>query len=524
MKISCSLSFALSLTHHMVFSVSVFQVHTGVVYECEYCDVYCYHAHTLRRHLYRRHTDRPEWHQDTFTYIKSRRQYRKPEAEGGGDLDPPAPENSRINLEEQDAAEKNGSAAVVAGQEEGRFVLAQIIGPGGAEGSQTQTVIIQGAPGSNLDENNLTPEIYEALKNLSARVGNPANSNIMVMNVDGGGGGDGRAVVAADANAAATALTNPANQLALNQPTDSLLLGTEGTDFSVGDQNVKNEEQYLNSQQTSDKLIEEITAAAAASSANVKSESGSNRIIVTDGQKQMEVDLPDFAKLKAEPSNEQTVIDQSLSGLFAVNDGSGNGMPSLTLGDGTQQQLLLAAAANTNPGQVIVSNSDNQVMQQTGDLLQSGQLQLQMQANNAATNQPQQHKEFLVHIDQNLDLNNGNISMEQMQALIQQQLLQQLQSQPHLISSADQVQMAANQVQVQLGGGAAEVQMAAANQVQQQLAGPGQVQLTSDEIQLSAEQMQQLGIAQQVPINPDQVPMQVQMLADQVLGTEDTLK
>ena len=48
-----------------------------MVYECEYCTVDCHHAHTIRRHLQKRHMDIKDWQENTFEYIKSLRRINK---------------------------------------------------------------------------------------------------------------------------------------------------------------------------------------------------------------------------------------------------------------------------------------------------------------------------------------------------------------------------------------------------------------------------------------------------------------
>ena len=345
--------------------------------------------------------------------------------------------------------------------EEGPVLLAQIEGP---QGKQTQTVIIQAPPGSKLDSNNLTPEIYEVLRNLSQRVGNPEGTNIMVSQIN-------------------------------QEPADNMLLGMEG--FNVGataqEQGTEDSKDYMQvaQNQQTEGYIEQLPS-------NVKSALGMNRVIVSDGDKQIEVDIsPTFqdytnnVKLETQDMPTTTVAE-----FFQPEDSTVTSLPSFE--NQPQNQLIMADEATGTP------------IQSTQEFLPQDQ---------------QQEQQVLVQIDDNLGLS-GGVSFDQLQQLLQQQqILQQLQGGSNQQVDISQLNLDASQLgagdQVQLG--ASQVQIGA-NQLN---LGAGQVQLGEQfslPIASQQHQQQQVQVGDQVPyqvqISSEQVPQQVQLLADQVLGQQ----
>ena len=326
-------------------------------------------------------------------------------------------------------------------EEQGPVLLAQIEGP---EGKQTQPFIIQAPPGSKLDGNNLTPEIYEVLKNLSLRVGNPEETNIMVSQID------------------------PRVQDTVN----NLVFGGESADLD-GDK------QYFESPQE-DMSIEQFQS-------NVKSIPGTNRVIVSDGDKQIEVDIsPTFQNdaVKLESRDEQS----DAVGFFPSEGPEG----------------LAFSMADNQTGVISQNQIQGQLVTPHGSRIE----------NQNSLSDPKQ--EVLVQMDDNIGL-----SLDQMQQLIQQQFLQHLQSQ----GADQQVQMDVSQLHLeaaqQLGAGD-QVQLdensvqLTENQLGQNLVHLNREQLNQLSNQVQAQQVQGTQVPYQVQISADQVPREVQMFADQV--------
>lgn len=127
-------------------------------YSCEYCTQLFEHALSLLRHLQQQHATRSNGTSDEWgkSYLKSRRLIvTEPEVE------------EVVSVKEEESVESGGP-----------MLLAQIEGP---DGTKVQTVVIQAPPGTHIDTENLSPEIYDVLKNLSANAGNTDGVNNIIL-------------------------------------------------------------------------------------------------------------------------------------------------------------------------------------------------------------------------------------------------------------------------------------------------------------------------------------------------------
>jgi hypothetical protein len=389
------------------------------------------------------------------------------------------------------------------GAEAGPVLLAQIEGP--APGRQTQTVIIQAPPGSKLDGNNLTPEIYEVLRNLSARVGQGGGgTSIMVSQINQEMGGNG----------------------------EGLLLGMEGLGGEGNEEGDETKDYLpLGQMQPREELYvdDELVAVSSALA-------GGNRVIVSDGEKQIEVDIsPTNASFQPQEQagavSYQEQYDGSSGGIkLEHNVDAGDTQDSDFFQADSDVPASLASSLasfehnSAAPGQFIMAD------EATGTPLQQQQFLQGSGAHQHHQQQQQQQQQVLVQIDENLGLP-GGVSLEQLQQLLQQQqILQQLQvssANPQQVHDVTQISLDAAQL-AQLGA-------VSGDQVPQvQITGnlgADQVHISGNQVQIgdqffpivSQQQQVHLGddqVPYQVSISAEQVPQQVQLLADQVLGQQ----
>ncbi len=153
--------------------------HSGHVYTCEFCYTECRHAHTMKRHLQRRHMDEAKWQVNTLSYIKTLIRERV-----DGDTSKLVriqPQPTRV-VAAPAATVDNTTTLVgqldtiqskIPGAGEHPFIVAEVSGiSSSGEAESTQTIIIQTGPNQFETSGTILPaELAEALQTALADKG-----------------------------------------------------------------------------------------------------------------------------------------------------------------------------------------------------------------------------------------------------------------------------------------------------------------------------------------------------------------
>ena len=165
--------------------------HSGIMYMCEYCFTECRHFHTMKRHLYRRHSDEPKWQADPTAYIKGLvRENPDNTAEASNNIEKDAERNTVLDESDLHIQIQPQIANALTPIEEQPFIVAEVSGftDGGAK-ETTRTVIIQTA-GQQFNNGLMSQEMAAALQSLSKQGALDENSTMTIIQNLGNGEGE----------------------------------------------------------------------------------------------------------------------------------------------------------------------------------------------------------------------------------------------------------------------------------------------------------------------------------------------